>query len=250
MALSYDPVDVLARFAATHGIRYPLLSDVGSRVIEQLGLLHEALTARLGLYPVRADHPRYQRVPYPGTFVIGDSGVVVDKVFEQHHLIRRSADWFISRPDAAGVAVHGGSGPVRVALSLSDATYRPTQRLMVRAEVWIAPGYHAYADPAPDGMTPFRLDLDAVPDVTIDHRVPQPQARTSDELGRPFPAYESGFEWPIGVVVAKNVGDVPLRAHVQVQACTASVCEPPESIDLTLVLHGTDHVPPNGGGST
>ena len=37
-AISYDTVDVLAGFAAQHGIAYPLLADAGSKAIRALGL--------------------------------------------------------------------------------------------------------------------------------------------------------------------------------------------------------------------
>ena len=40
-AVSYDPVGVLARFAEQHDISYTLLSDEGSRVITDLGLLNQ-----------------------------------------------------------------------------------------------------------------------------------------------------------------------------------------------------------------
>jgi peroxiredoxin len=39
--ISYDPVDVLARFASAHGVTFPLLSDEGSTVIRALGMLDE-----------------------------------------------------------------------------------------------------------------------------------------------------------------------------------------------------------------
>ncbi len=38
--ISYDPPQVLAAFAKQHGIKYTMLSDVGSKVIERFGLLN------------------------------------------------------------------------------------------------------------------------------------------------------------------------------------------------------------------
>jgi hypothetical protein len=40
-AISYDAVDALAAFSQRYGITFPLLSDAGSRVIRELGMLNE-----------------------------------------------------------------------------------------------------------------------------------------------------------------------------------------------------------------
>ena len=56
VAISYDPVDVLAGFAAEHGIDFPLLGDVGSSVMDDLGLLNPNMVAEMAHWgrPVEA----------------------------------------------------------------------------------------------------------------------------------------------------------------------------------------------------
>ncbi len=43
-AISYDQPDELAAFANSHDINYPLLSDKGSKLIRQLGILNTNVT--------------------------------------------------------------------------------------------------------------------------------------------------------------------------------------------------------------
>ena len=45
MAVSYDPVPILADFAARRSITFPLLSDAGSAVIKQYGILNTTVAA-------------------------------------------------------------------------------------------------------------------------------------------------------------------------------------------------------------
>jgi len=52
--ISYDPVDVLTRFAGAHGVTFPLLSDEGSKVIRELGMLDEQVYEHHAAFDVTA----------------------------------------------------------------------------------------------------------------------------------------------------------------------------------------------------
>ncbi len=69
MAVSYDSIDILSRFAAKHSISYPLLSDAGSKTIDTYGILN------------REAPERVKGIPYPGTFIVGTDGVILAKFF-------------------------------------------------------------------------------------------------------------------------------------------------------------------------
>jgi peroxiredoxin Q/BCP len=75
VGVSYDPVKVLAGFAARRGIQFPLLSDPGSKTIEAYGVLNKA----------------GKGVPHPGTFVIDKEGVVRAKLFLEGYRTRHSS---------------------------------------------------------------------------------------------------------------------------------------------------------------
>jgi peroxiredoxin len=69
VAISYDPTAVLKRFAAKSAITYPLLSDAGSKTIDAYGIRNKEAPERVS------------GIPYPGTFVIDQKGVIRSKLF-------------------------------------------------------------------------------------------------------------------------------------------------------------------------
>ena len=74
--MSYDAVDVLATFAAKQNITYTLLSDEGSKVIRDLGLLNEHVFEHHAAYGVpKRDHQ--WGVPYPGVSLLDAQGYVI-----------------------------------------------------------------------------------------------------------------------------------------------------------------------------
>ena len=80
MAISYDAQPVLAKFASKRGIRFPLLSDAGSRTIDAWGVRNPEVRGG-----------RIDGVPYPGTFVLDAHGVVRAKLFHEGYKERHSA---------------------------------------------------------------------------------------------------------------------------------------------------------------
>lgn len=89
-AISYDKPEVLARFAAEHGIGYALLSDSKSAMID-------AFKLRDPQYP--ADSFAFG-VPKPAIFVIGRDGKVRAKLAEEGYKVRPGNDALIAAIDA------------------------------------------------------------------------------------------------------------------------------------------------------
>ena len=82
-AVSYDEADALAEFARHHGITYPLLSDEGSKVIRRYGIQNHFVT--------REQVP-YHGIPFPGTYLVDEEGVVTAKFFRRSLAQRESAE--------------------------------------------------------------------------------------------------------------------------------------------------------------
>jgi peroxiredoxin len=84
-AISYDTQEQLRTFADKHGIRDRLLSDIDSVVIKRYGILNTLISP---------DEPgrRWYGIPFPGTYVTDQRGVVVRKFFNRHHAIRESGE--------------------------------------------------------------------------------------------------------------------------------------------------------------
>src|SRR5256885_888112 len=72
-AISYDPVATLADFSKRRGIAFPLLSDSGSVVIKEYGILNTT---------VSPTNQQQYGIPFPGTFMVNPQGIVTSRFFE------------------------------------------------------------------------------------------------------------------------------------------------------------------------
>jgi len=80
VAVSYDSVKILNAFGKQEEIRYPLLSDSDSKVIEAYGIRNKEMKGK-----------RFDGVPYPGTFLIDTEGVIREKLFYEDYKKRHTA---------------------------------------------------------------------------------------------------------------------------------------------------------------
>jgi peroxiredoxin len=80
VAVSYDPVETLAKFAGRRKITFPLLSDPGSKTIKAYGVLNTEAKGKA------------EGIPYPGTFLIDRPGVIRAKLFLDGFRERHSTD--------------------------------------------------------------------------------------------------------------------------------------------------------------
>ena len=69
VGISYDSVDILKRFSDRSSLTFPLLSDPGSKTIDAYGIRNKEAP------------PRWDGIPYPGTFVVDQAGVIRAKLF-------------------------------------------------------------------------------------------------------------------------------------------------------------------------
>jgi len=68
VGISYDSVDVLAKFAEKRKVTYPLLSDPDSKTITAYGLLNTEAKGKT------------QGIPYPATIVLDGKGTIRAKL--------------------------------------------------------------------------------------------------------------------------------------------------------------------------
>jgi peroxiredoxin Q/BCP len=84
VAISYDSVPVLKRFAEKRGITFPLLSDAGSKTIDAYGIRNKEAPERV------------RGIPHPGTFVLDQTGVIRAKLFYEGYAKRHGSADIIS----------------------------------------------------------------------------------------------------------------------------------------------------------
>ena len=68
VGVSYDSVEVLAKFAEKRKITYPLFSDAGSKTITAYGLLNKEAKGTA------------QGIPHPATIIVDGKGVIRAKL--------------------------------------------------------------------------------------------------------------------------------------------------------------------------
>ena len=236
-ALSYDAVALLADFGERKGIGYPLLSDPGSAVIRQVGLLSPAFPP---------DHALHG-VPHPVTFLIGADGVIAERHVEASYRQRRPlSSVLVHRGMAAEDAVtdqlveHFG---LRTAAS-SDLAY-PGQRLTLSLAFDLKEGFHAYAP----GDHPYRaleLKLDEHPLVEVGDVV-RPEAKPFHfpPLDETVPVYEGQVRLLQDVVLRageetneKAASGEPLEitGKLLYQICSDKICFPPTELAVSWTL--------------
>ena len=88
VGISYDEPAVLKRFTDKAKITFPLLSDPGSKTIEDYHILNEAAKGKA------------EGVPNPGTFIVDKQGVIRAKIFLEGFRDRHTTDALIKAAKA------------------------------------------------------------------------------------------------------------------------------------------------------
>ena len=152
----------LRDFTDQYNITIPLLSDEDSAVIRRYGILNTLIESHEGR------SMNWYGIPYPGTYIADASGVIIDKIFEQHHARRPSGSTLLHRLTGRvhdvvpGVTeeVESASGPeVTLRVRLSDPTLRLEVISTLVCELQIAAGQHVYAPGAPEAFTPAEITV-------------------------------------------------------------------------------------------
>lgn len=244
-ALSYDDQETLAEFAEHQGIPYTLLSDTGSTVIKQYGLLNEQLTA--------ADGPLYG-IPYPGVYVCDEQGVITSKFFHDSYKKRESPEMLIdaalgkiqideSAPRATSVddgiaitaALHGGKGSLRQGI---------VRQLVVSFE--LPEGLHIYGEPVPQGLTATTIEVEG-PDglVFLPMQSPATHSLHLASIDETLEVWSGRVDliiplYPVGELVSESrpldTPDVEVTVTVTFQACNDNECLLPQTRQLELTV--------------
>ena len=240
-AVSYDPVAVLRAFADKHGIAFPLLSDEGSRVIRRLGLINERVQEDHAAYGIKPD-PRHTNLPYPGVFVLDESGVIVGKQFHESYRERDTGAALLAQTlrilDPGPGSTSGGAGdPIQVVAWLDSPTYSFFQRIHLNVELRMAPGFRVCASPAPDGMVPLTVHVSEIAGVDMG-AVEWPAAQSSrvPGLDGAVPVHTGTVRAlvPLTFAAPPGGGDLNVELTVGYQGCSGSERLSPASVRVTL----------------
>lgn len=254
-AVSYDDPKALADFAKQHNITFPLLSDRDSAVIRRFDILNHTIAESDVLY---------YGIPFPGTYVIGEDGVIAEKLFNRHFVSRASAESMIdsalgelllgedepsARAGTDEIAIsatyHGGGGTVKLGA---------IRQLVVRFE--LAPGLHIYDEPVPDGMVATTIDITGPPGLHVE-AVEKPPTSPLALPGLDFElqVWDGCVDFVVPVWVDDGVANlitghrlpsIDLEVVIRYQSCDDNTCHLPSRAQLTVSipvesLHGPDY---------
>jgi AhpC/TSA family protein/cytochrome c biogenesis DsbD-like protein len=236
-AISYDPVPILADFAARRGITFPLLSDAGSETIKRYGILNTNANPSNQLYGF----------PFPGTYFVDRRGVVTSRVFEPAYQERSTISSLLVRQgrpiDAPATKVAGAYLDL-----ISYATDRVATlgtHFSLVLDVRPAPRVHVYA-PGVSGYKPVRLALNPQPGVVVRMaQFPKPEDYFFKPLNEHVPVYQRPFRIVQDVMLdpskdgsaaLEGVTMLTITGTFDYQACDDKVCFAPQSLPLSWTI--------------
>ena len=237
--ISYDSVDALRRFAEAQHIGYPLLSDQGSAVIRKFGILNTN---------VPPDVTRFYGIPFPGDYLIAADGTVKEKLFLPDYQDRPAASLVLLNQfdtSVAGNTVTVTADDVQAKIVLSATQSYSGQQLGVAVEFEVAPGWHIYGEPLPEGYTPTSLKFDDQLVAAQTLNLPKPEMVKFEAIGETFPVYHGNFKASGSVRLKQNLapGEHTLAATLSFQECNNELCKIPQSVRVEIPIRIDPMVP-------
>jgi len=257
--VSYDDVEALAEFSRAQGITFPLLSDPGSLIIKEYGILN---------HYVKAGQTPFYGIPFPGTYLVDENGVIIGTFFDRHVANRRSAESVID--SALGEILLGAEEP---SISAGDddirvsATYHggggslqglALRELVVRFE--LAPGLHIYDEPVPNGMVATQINVEAPEGIRFHELIKPPtHTLTLSDLGIELQVWDGQVDFVlpfyaddriVSVMTRREIESVTFRLELKYQACDSQVCHIPTSKTLELSIPVAAYIGAGNEGDT
>lgn len=237
VAVSYDPVETLAKFAADRKITYPLLSDRGSAIIRRYNLLNDSVERE----------SRAFGVPHPGTFMLDASRRVTSRFFEERYQERSTAASIVVRQGgaAAGPIVTARNQHLTVIASASDPQVAPGSRITLAFDITPARNIHVYA-PGDHTYQVIAAHIDPQP-VLLAHDATYPPSETYhfEPLNETVAVYQKPFRLTRDVTIAatreaqqalRELKTLTVSGRLEYQACDDKVCFRPIAIPFALEL--------------
>lgn len=140
----------------------------------------------------------------------------------------------------SGTPVEAKGDGMRALIAFSANSVSSGHKLGVEVSLEIAPGWHVYGSPLPEGetLTPtsIKFDSDLLARQTIN--LPKPTPLHFELLNQTYPVY-TGSVRAVGDIILKQKikpGDYSIPGTLNFQRCNDSMCEPPQSVHFELPI--------------
>ena len=231
-AISYDSVDVLSSFADEYGIEFPLLSDVGSSVIRDFGILNTMIRPE----------EEYYGIPYPGTYLVDTDGRVSHKFFNRQYQVRETAATVLRTgfrlpvDPSRIVSAEAGTDNVTVTAELMATELRSRQRTEIYVTIDLNEGLHVYGEPIPEGYIPTTVTATGTEGLVIgEPKYPPTKPFRVEGLDDEFHVFDGEVQIIVPVVsTIREKGSAAVDLEVSYQACTNQYCLIPRKESLHI----------------
>lgn len=249
-AISYDDQEVLQDFAQTYDIQYPLLSDMDSEVIRSFGILNTQVKP--------GDGPLYG-IPYPGTYITDENGVVVEKFFHDTYKRREGPELLLD--SALGEILIGHDEPsasgddqdgIKLSATLHGGAIKQGAQREIIVRFDLPVGLHIYGKPVPEGMVPTDISVEGPEGLVIEPIIAPPTTPLKlESLGLELPVWSGRVDFRIPIYALSslvsecrpvNHDSIDIKIEVKYQACDDNVCLLPqtETFELSAPLEAMD----------
>jgi hypothetical protein len=237
VAVSDDPVPVLAEFSSRRKIGFPLLSDPGSKTIKAYGILNTTLDSA---------NPNYG-IPFPGTFIVDARRVVTSRFFETAYQERDTiSSILVKRGGRIDQPATKQTPPHLTVTSFStDQVATPGTHFSLVLDIAPAPRVHVYA-PGVSGYKPIVLNVRPLPGLVVrGARFPAAEDYFFAPLKEHVPVYQKPFRLvqdvmidpsPQGMAAIKDLTSLTITATLDYQACDDKICFVPQSVPVSWTV--------------
>ena len=240
-AISYDSPAVLRHFSERMGgFHFPLLSDEGSTVIRAFGIFNHNIP----------EGDEFYGIPFPGTFLVDENGVVRAKYFEPMHRQRYTADSILVREfgASAGRRVEVVTDHLRLVAFPAQDVASPGNRITLALDLDLPPKMHVYA-PGVEGYRPVAVEIDHPSLQSHQTDFPVPEILHLEAIKETVPVYHGRVRILKDVTISPRLLDekVAIPIAFSYQACDDKVCYAPSKVkfevEVELVPHDTERAP-------
>ena len=233
VGISYDSIDILKTFEQRVGIGYRMLSDSGSKIIGEYGILNT---------DVPPDNERYG-IPHPGTFIIDANGVIVSKYFEQNFRERFTPATILTREfgDAGGTETEIRTEHFTMTARLSQDLAARGNRISILLAIDLPDRMHLYA-PGVEGYRPVALNIDSHPGVTLrPTEFPESEILYLEAIDESVPVYHDTVRLTRDFILGQTeAAQIELTGSLSYQACNDEICFLPTEVPISFTLNVGD----------
>jgi len=231
VSISYDSVEILRSFSERHGgIRYAMLSDPESKIIDAFGIRN-------------TDHAEGSfgyGIPYPGTYIVDPKGIVLEKFFAPDYRERFTADTILLKTFGVGggTRIEAELPQFKLAAYPIQDAVRRGNRLVLVADIELPPRMHLYA--AGSDYVPVDLRIVDNPALIQGELIvqPEPEILFLEVIDERVPVYHGTVRIEREVTLSAEFAEptIEIATVLSYQTCDDEICYVPAEFPLTFEL--------------